>query len=123
MVGRDVEYNDYILKFDKDDCKWTMVSTAEKYKEDTQKSIYKDNTLVDTIKTLVDENNGSWSGTLKSINDKHKELYDYQYASNERKLREDIDKLSPMLILIDNIKYIPCEKPQGGRRLQRFITV
>lgn len=123
VVGRDVEYNDYILKFDKDNCKWCMVSTAEKYQEKVEKTFYSDNTLVDTVKTLVSENNGSWSGTLKSINDKHKELYDYQYASNERKIREDLDKLTPMLMLVDKIKYIPCEKPQGGKRLQRFITI
>lgn len=123
VVGRDVELNEYILKFDKDLCKWSMVTTVDKYQEQCQRDNYYNNTLVDTIKTLVTENNGSWTGTFKSVNDKHKELYNEKYANNERKLREDLDNLAPMLMLIDKIKFIPCKNPQGGRRLQQFITI
>lgn len=123
VVGRDVEYNEYILKFNKDTCKWSMISTVDKYQEKCQKDTYYNNTLVDTIKTLVSENNGSWTGTLKSINDKHNELYTYKYASSERKLREDLNQLCPMLLLIDKIKFIPCKTPQGGKRLQQFVTI
>lgn len=123
VVGRDVELNEYILKFDKNLCKWSMVTTVDKYQEQCQRDNYYNNTLVDTIKTLVTENNGSWTGTFKSVNDKHKELYNEKYANNERKLREDLDNLAPMLMLIDKIKFIPCKNPQGGRRLQQFITI
>lgn len=69
VVGRDVELNEYILKFDKDLCKWSMVTTVDKYQEQCQRDNYYNNTLVDTIKTLVTENNGSWTGTFKSVND------------------------------------------------------
>jgi len=121
VVGRDVEYNDYILKFDKDNCKWCMVSTAEKYQEKVEKTFYSDNTLVDTIKTLVDENNGSWSGTMQSINNKHKELYSYKYSATEQKLRAEIDTIAPMLMLFDKIKFVPASSPTKNKgRLHTF---
>lgn len=121
VVGRDVEYNEYILKFDKDSCKWNLISTVDKYEESQKKDTYYNNTLADTIKTLIEENNGAWNGTIKSINEKHKELYDYKYSDNERKIREELNEIAPMLLLIDNIKFIPCKTPQGGKRLQKFI--
>jgi len=120
VVGRDVEYNDYILKFDKDLCKWSMISTADKYQELCQKDSYTDNTLVDTIKTLLEENNNVWSGTIRSINSKHKELYGYPYSTNEIKLRNTIDTLAPMLMLFDKIQFIPAKNPVNGRRLHTF---
>ena len=123
VVGRDVEYNEYILKFDKDTCKWSMISTVDKYQEQCQKDDYYNNTLVDTIKTLVNENNGSWTGTFKSINNKHKELYNEKYATSERKVREDTEKIAPMLMLMDKIKYIPSKYPKSSGRLQEFKTI
>lgn len=120
VVGRDVEYNDYILKFDKDTCKWAMISTVDKYEETQMKNSYVGNTLVGTIKTLLEDNNNSWSGTIRSINDKHKELYGYNYSTNEIKLRSEIDKLVPMLMLFDHIKFTPAEYVNKGKRLHTF---
>lgn len=120
VVGRDVEYNEYILKFDKESCKWNLISTVDKYEESKMRNSYTGNTLVDTIKTLLEDNNNSWSGTIKSINDKHKELYGYYYVPNEIKLRSEIDKIAPMLLLFDKIKFTPAEYVNKGKRLQRF---
>lgn len=123
VVGRDVEFNEYILKFDKDTCKWSMITTVDKYQESYQKDIYQNNTLVDTIKTLLEENNNTWSGTIRSINDKHKELYGYKYLSSEIKLRNSIDEIAPMLMLFDKIKFTPAKSPTNGRRLHTFTIV
>lgn len=120
VVGRDVEYNEYILKFDKEFCKWNMISTVDKYEELQMRNSYTGNTLVDTIKTLLEDNNNSWSGTIRSINDKHKELYGYNYSPNEIKLRNEINKIAPMLMLFDKIKFIPAEYVNKGKRLHTF---
>lgn len=123
VVGRDVEYNEYILKFDKDSCKWNLISTVDKYEESQMRNSYSNNTLVDTIKTLLNDNNDSWNGTIRSINDKHKELYGYNYSPNEIKLRNEIDKIAPMLLLFDKIKFIPANGTNNGKRLHSFIYI
>lgn len=120
VVGRDVEYNEYILKFDKETCKWNLISTVDKYEESQMRNSYTGNTLVDTIKTLLEDNNNSWSGTIRSINDKHKELYGYNYSPNEIKLRIEIDKLAPMLILFDKIKLTSAEYVTKGKKITYF---
>ena len=84
---------------------------------------YTGNTLVDTIKTLLEDNNNSWRGTIRSINDKHKELYGYNYSPNEIKLRIEIDKLAPMLMLFDKIKFTSAEYVTKGKRLHTFEYV
>ena len=123
-MGRDVEYNDYIIKFDKDFCKWEFIGTAEKYNETMEKDSYKNDTLVDTIKTLVTENNGTWSGTMASINSKHKELHEFYYATPKSmlKMKNDILNLAPLLMIFDNIKFIP--NPNGrNHTFRKIVTV
>ena len=123
-MGRDVEYNDYIIKFDKDTCKWEFIGTAEKYNETMEKDSYKNDTLVDTIKTLVTENNGTWSGTMKQLNSIHHNIYGYNYSSNETKLKNEVDKIKELLMFFDSIEFIPANKnPSSRGRLQTFKKI
>lgn len=117
VTGRDIEENHYILKFNKETCIWEYISTVDNYKENNEKEAYNENTLVCTIKTLVDENDGSYSGTIKSINNRHKELFDSSYMANEIKIRKEIDKIKSMLMEYDGIDFIPSinPTPKGGR--------
>lgn len=117
VTGRDIEENHYILKFNKETCIWEYISTVDNYKENNEKEAYNENTLVCTIKTLVDENDGSYSGTIKSINNRHKELFDSSYMTNEIKIRKEIDKIKSMLMEYDGIDFIPSinPTPKGGR--------
>ena len=121
VVGRDVEYNDYIIKFDKDTCKWEFIGSAEKYNEDMKKQSYYNDTLVETIKTLVNENDGVWAGTMKQLNLIHNDFYGYKYSSNETKLKNEVDNIKEMLMYVDKIEFIPANKnPSSRGRLQTF---
>ncbi len=123
VVGRDVEYNEYVLSFNKDTCKWQFITTVENQNRHNQEMVYKDNTLAITIKTLVNENNNSYTGTMKSINNKHEELYGDKYTKNENTLRKEVNKIAPMLLMIDKIKFIPAITPKNNQRLQQFIKI
>ena len=123
VIGRDVEANEYIMEFDKENCKWRMISTIEESEENKQKEKYYNDTIVDVIKMLIDENNGTWSGTINSMNDKHKEIYGYEYEKSPQKIRNRLNNLRSMLLNIDNIQYLPSKYPIGGKRLQTFKKI
>lgn len=123
IIGRDVEANEYIMEFDKEHCKWKMISTIEESEENKQKEKYHNDTIVDVIKMLIDENNGIWSGTINSMNDKHKEIYGYEYEKSPQKIRNRLNSLRSMLLNIDNIQYLPSKYPIGGKRLQTFKKI
>ena len=120
VVGRDVELNEYIINFDKESCKWTMISTVEENEKQKEKDSYYSNTLVKVIKKLIDENNGSWTGSIKSMNSKHEEMWDKEYEKSPQKFRRKLDNLSSVLWEYDKIKYIPPNNPINGERLHTF---
>ena len=121
VVGRDVELNEYIINFDKDLCKWKMISTVEENEKQKEKDSYYSNTLVKVIKKLIDENNGSWTGSIKSMNSKHEEMWDKEYEKSSQKFRKKLDNLSSVLWEYDKIKYIPPNNPINGERLHTFM--
>lgn len=123
IVGRDVEYNDYIIRFNSNDCIWEMISSLDDYKDYQNKQTYQTNTLVATIKILVEYNNDIWQGTFKEINLKHQELYNSLYAPSELTLKRDVDKFKSLMLLNDNIKYVPANNPSKNGRIQTFRKV
>lgn len=123
IVGRDVEYNDYIIRFNGNDCIWEMISSLDDYKDYQNKQTYQTNTLVATIKILVENNNDIWQGTFKEINLKHQELYNDLYATSELTLKRDVDKFKSLMLSNDNIKYIPANNPSKNGRIQTFRKV
>ncbi len=120
VVGRDVELNEYIVNFDKDLCKWQMISTVEENEKQKEKDSYYNNTLVKVIKKLITENNGSWTGSIKSMNSKHEEMWDKEYEKSPQKFRKKLDNISSALWEYDKIKYIPPNNPINGERLHTF---
>lgn len=124
IVGRDVELNEYIIKFNKDTCTWELINSVEDFSEQIKRHAYNTNTLILTIKHLLEENNNVWTGTLKSLNNEHLKLYDRVYANNEIKLKNELDKLESQLKDYDNIIYIPADKsPTKEGRIQTFKKI
>ena len=119
-TGRDIEQNEYIINFDKENCKWNMISTIAENEKEKEKNEYHNNTIVNVIKTLINENNGSWTGSIKSMNSKHEEMWDKEYEKSPQKFRKKLDNLSSVLWEYDKIKYIPPNNPINGERLHTF---
>lgn len=121
VVGRDVELNDYVIKFNKNTCKWEMLNTVDNFTKSIEKQNYYNNTLVKTIKHLVSKNDGLWQGTLKELNNIHISLFHKEYSSNGTKLKNEVEKLKHLLLKYDNIEYIPSGKsPTINGRIQTF---
>ena len=118
IVGRDVEFNEFIIQFDKNIYKWKMVASYEEQKERDLKNMYDTSPLVDTIKTLVTEHNGKWAGSLKDIEIKQKELYSSLIENKVNK--SDLNHIIPLLEKYDNIIYWENTYPIKGKRLKNF---
>lgn len=124
VVGRDVEYNEFTITFDKGKCTWNMVGLSELMDEFIKSQTYKNDTLVKTIKTLVEKNKGVWKGTFKELNLIHKELYGDIYATSEHRLRSYVYDIKSLLLLKDDIEYIPASKnPTNEGRVQTFRKI
>ena len=120
ITGRDVELNDYVIKFNKDKCKWQMIGNVENYNEHLKRQSYNNNTLVATIKTLLKDKN-VWTGTLKELNNEHMKLYNNLYSDNSHKLGKELINIESLLLECDNIVYIPSSKYPTNKG--RIITL
>jgi len=117
--GRDVEYNQYIVKFNSEKCKWEMVATYEDNKKMQEEDNYYNDPLVNIIRNLLHKNNEKWQGTytdLKSmLEDKYSNMVDSK-VNNSR-----IKPLIPLLKKYDNITFYADKHPRNGKRLITFI--
>lgn len=109
ITGRDVEQNQYILNFNKESCKWQMISSYEEKMIKDEIEEYNNNPLVDTIKTLVNENNGKWAGSLKELGMEQQKLYSNLIDSKVK--NSMIDPIKPLLKKYDGIGYYTTANP------------
>lgn len=109
ITGRDVDQNQYILNFNKESCKWQMISSYEEKVMQNELEEYNNNPLVDTIKTLVNNNNGKWAGSLKELGIEQQRLYS-NLADNKVK-NSMLDPIKPLLKKYDGIGYYTAPNP------------
>ncbi len=119
ITGRDVEFNEYIIHFDKESCKWNKICSVDENKEFREKEEYMNNPLVETIKDLVTSNNNKWSGTLLDIEHRQAEIFSGLVDTKVRK--NDLARITPLLKKYDNIQYYATAYPVKGKRLKTFI--
>ena len=112
--GRDVEYNQYIIKFNPEKCKWEMIANYEDNKKIQESNNYYSDTLVTIIRELVNKNNGKWSGTRKELSEYIQNNYSdcVDYKVNDKRLKPII----PLLKKYDNIVFYDPGYPSNGRR-------
>lgn len=121
VVGRDVEYNEYLITFNKDTCKWEMKGIAELLNKFVDRQIYNNNTLIKTIKELIEKSNEKvWAGTFTELNQEHLKIYGRLYDNEPTKLKRDIDRMQSKLLDYDSIIYIPSKYANCGKRVQTF---
>lgn len=109
ITGRDVDQNQYILNFNKESCKWQMISSYEEKMIQDEVEEYNNNPLVDTIKTLVNKNNGKWAGSLKELGIEQQKLYS-NLVDNKVK-NSMLDPIKPLLKKYDGIGYYITPNP------------
>lgn len=123
VVGRDVEYNEYVLTFNKNECIWNLLTNYYVYNEFVEKQKYISNTLVKLIRNLVEENNGEWKGTFTDLNEQHRVLFNRLYAETPISLKYEVDSIRSLLLSVDNIEFIPSKYATKGNRIQTFRKI
>lgn len=117
--GRDVEYNQYIIKFNPDSCKWEMVSTYEENKQIQEEYIYYNEPLVYIIRNKLLKDKNIWRGTYKEISAMLQEKFSDYIDTKVNASR--IKPLLPLLKKYDGIIFFNEKHPKDGKRLITFF--
>ena len=117
--GRDVEYNQYIVKFDAEKCKWEMISTYEENKQMKEEDTYYNDPLVYIVRNKLLKENNLWKGTYKDISNLLQEKY-----SNCIDTKVNISRIKPLIPLFkkyDGITFFTDKHPRNGKRYITFF--
>lgn len=118
VVGRDVDFNEFIIKFNKDTCKWEMICDSQTQIEEYKRNLYNNNKIVILIKEILKDTD-TWSGTMNELNNLYKEKFGKLYIEKKgvSALGNAIKNLAPQLLKYDNITYTPPPKnPRNGAK-------
>lgn len=107
ITGRDVNGEELILNFNKDQCKWEVAGTPEEISRRNYERKYSENPLVKVIKTLVTQGGGEWRGRMKALNEEsYNILGDKLLEDNElRKYPGMLKSIKDDLEYYDGITY------------------
>lgn len=120
ITGRDLEEQRYEMKFNKSEYRWNMQGKHRDMEQLRKELAYKTNPVIGTIKKLVEQNNGKWSGTVSDII-KASKYFEGCYISDEsRQVGRTINEYAQLLHDIDCIDIY--RSSNGGKnRLIKFV--
>lgn len=112
ITGRDVEENEYKIRFDKERMRWEMLGNSEQLAEQRRRDEYNTSPLVVTIKELVRESGGRWVGSPTELSAQVMKRRKTVPATSTKDLKHKLDAMRDDLLLIDGIAFTQA---QGGR--------
>lgn len=117
IVGRDIESQDKIVKFNKETCRWEMQGDADWLAEQRAELEYQDSPIVQTIKKLLDQSpDGQWSGSMSELMNAGRYIARANLAPNSRKLTSEVAMLEPLLLDYDGITHSRTKNGSGGSK-------
>ena len=117
IVGRDVDSDDIVLRFDPDSCRWTVVGSAQDVAAQRNRQSYEANPIVQTVRALLAQNPDGWQGTMTDLLAAGVDLTGSPLASGPRDLSAKLQDLDDQL-LTDNIDHTRIPHGTGGGRHQ-----
>lgn len=119
VTGRDVQYEEYPLIFDKDKGKWMRQGdsyelAAAKFETDAKWATYQVGNVRKTLLKLLEENGGAWSGFCKTIIDKSKE-YGTPITLSAQKLGKELSGIGGFLYR-DKIAHTEISWGTGAKK-------
>jgi hypothetical protein len=113
-TGRKIRENQMILKFNEETRLWSKVGTVEeeavkKEKEDYDKDVY-----VNTIKRLLERNNGTWTGTCTQLLEECSNNLGYTPSKDLSNLGKYLNEVDNKLKRYDKIIHIAPNKNGGN---------
>lgn len=112
ITGRDVESQDVAIEFSKENYKWCVLGNAEWIAEQQARMSYQTNPIVITVRKLLEQNPGGWSGSMQQLINKGMELANTALAESPRALSSKIKTLDRPLFDYDHIIHT---RPGNGR--------
>lgn len=117
IVGRDIDSDDIVLRFDPDSCRWTVVGSAQDVAAQRNRQSYEANPIVQTVRALLAQNPDGWQGTMTDLLAAGVDLTGSSLASGPRDLSAKLQALDDLL-LADGINHTRTPHGTGGGKHQ-----
>lgn len=104
ITGRDIETVDISIRFNKDILQWEYVGTREEVETQRHFEEYEQSNIIATIRKLVADNGGEWSGSARDII-KASRYLGCEIHETEQQTGQQINEFSDLLLVIDKIEY------------------
>lgn len=114
VVGRDVESNDMVLRFNKDTCYWENMGDADWFAQEQSRQEYQESPIVWTIKKLLEQSPEGWAGTAQQLLEAGRLIARTSLALNARDLSSKLKGLEKPLFGYDGIVYERKSNGSGG---------
>ena len=113
ITGRDVEENEYKLRFEKEFCTWENIGTVAEVEDQRAKMYYTTDPIVTTIKALL-KADSTWTGSTKQFKQAVTATTGFDVSDNERAFSGKISSYSALLNEYDFINYERISNGSGG---------
>lgn len=122
ITGRDVESSETVIEFSKDDYKWHVVGNADWIAEQRARLAYDHSPIVQTIKKLLEQSPGGWSGSMQELLDAGKHFAGTYLAETSRALTSKVKALEKPLFDYDGIVHERAKNGNGGSKHHFYFS-
>ncbi len=120
ITGRDIESREVVLEFDNARKRWQLLGSVEQFEEQQARLEYESSDLVATIKALVTEHGGRWTGTMQELLDAGKRCRGVLLADNSKSLSNKVKQYERSLLEYDGILHDRAKNGTGGGKHHFF---
>lgn len=114
VTGRDIESREMVLEFDKGSYRWQVLGSVEQMEEQQARTEYESNYIPGTIRELVEQSGGRWSGTMQDLLDAAKRYHGVLLADNTKALSNEVKRFERSLLEYDGILHDRVRNGNGG---------
>lgn len=116
LTGRDVEAQELILSFDAATHRWQRQGTVAEVIERRQIEEYDQNPIVITLREILQQGDGEWTGSSKQLNELIGRYSGESLNMSSQGLAKAILELEPLLKERDCIQHTEKSNGSGGKR-------
>lgn len=114
ITGRDIESLEIVLEFDKGNYHWQVLGSVEQMEEQQARTEYESSYIPGTIRELVEQNGGRWTGTMQELLDAGKRCRGVLLADNSKSLSNKVKQYERSLLEYDGILHDRARNGNGG---------
>lgn len=114
ITGRDIESLEIVLEFDKGNYHWQVLGSVEQMEEQQARTEYESSYIPGTIRELVEQNGGRWTGTMQDLMDVAKRYHGVLLADNTKALSNKVKQFERSLLEYDGILHDRARNGNGG---------